>query len=263
MPNQEFSLIVSMPDQDPSQHKLEGDSVSVGRGPDSGIQILVAEVSVKHGAFEATEESWKLVDGGSTNGTKVNGAPVGDGVELNPMDRILFGDTIPAYFVPSAVLAATPVEELIASIDAEKKDSPAPVAEAAPAAGAPAAGAPAVPVKPAAAVPAAAAPSTGASTVKLGQVKPGAPVPGPAQPSPAKPAPVVPGGGAPAAPKLPPKPGAAPAAPAAPKPAGGAPPAPAAPGGPKPVAPIPLKKPGGGPAAPNIPIPKTPPKPGE
>ena len=200
MPNQEFSLIVSMPDQDSGQHKLAGDSVSVGRGPDSGIQILVAEVSVQHGAFEATEEGWKLVDGGSTNGTKVNGAPVGDGVELSPMDRILFGDTIPAYFVPTAVLEATPVEELIASIDAEKKDAPAPVAEAAPAAAAPA-----TPFKPAAT-----ASSTAASTVKLGQVKPGAPVPG-AAPTPAKPTPVAPGGGAPAAPKLPPKPGVAPA----------------------------------------------------
>ena len=203
MPNQEFSLIVSMPDQDPSQHKLEGDSVSVGRGPESGIQILVAEVSVQHGAFEATEEGWKLVDGGSTNGTKVNGAPVGDGVELSPMDRILFGDTIPAYFVPTAVLEATPVEELIGCIDAEKKDAPAPVAEAAPAAAAPAA-----PVKPAAT-----APSSGNSTVKLGQVKPGAPVPVAAQTTPAKPAPVALGGAAPGAPKLPPKPGGAPAAP--------------------------------------------------
>jgi len=203
MPNQEFSLIVSMPDQGPSQHKLEGDSVSVGRGPDSGIQILVAEVSVQHGAFEATEEGWKLVDGGSTNGTKVNGAPVGDGVELSPMDRILFGDTIPAYFVPTAVLEATPVEELIGCIDAEKKDAPAPVAEAAPAAAAPAA-----PVKPAAT-----APSSGNSTVKLGQVKPGARVPVASQTTPAKPAPVALGGAAPGAPKLPPKPGGAPGAP--------------------------------------------------
>ncbi|MEN8713688.1 MAG: FHA domain-containing protein [Verrucomicrobiales bacterium] len=216
MPNQEFSIIVSMPDQDPSQHKLEGDSVSVGRGPDSGIQILVAEVSVQHGAFEATEEGWKLVDGGSTNGTKVNGAPVGDGVELSPMDRILFGDTIPAYFVPTAVLEATPVEELIGCIDAEKKDAPAPVAEAAPAAAAPAA-----PVKPAAT-----APSSGTSTVKLGQVKPGAPVPVAAQTTPAKPAPVALGGAAPGAPKLPPKPGGAPGAPKLPPKPGGAPAAP-------------------------------------
>jgi translation initiation factor IF-2 len=216
MPKQEFSLIVSMPGRDPSQHKLEGDSVSVGRGPDSGIQILVAEVSVQHGAFEATEEGWKLVDGGSTNGTKVNGAPVGDGVELSPMDRILFGDTIPAYFVPTAVLEATPVEELIGCIDAEKKDAPAPVAEAAPAAAAPAA-----PVKPAAT-----APSSGTSTVKLGQVKPGAPVPVAAQTTPAKPAPVALGGAAPGAPKLPPKPGGAPGAPKLPPKPGGAPAAP-------------------------------------
>jgi hypothetical protein len=225
MSKKDFSLIVSIPGEDPARHDLSGDSITVGRGPDNGIQVLVSEVSVQHGALNATEESYRIVDNGSTNGTKVNGTPVGDGVELSPMDRILLGDTVPAYFVPSAILEATPVAEVVASIEERAKESPAPVATqpAAPAA-------PAAPVvKPAVALPGQ-APAAGAQTVKLDQVKPGAPAPGPARPAPAAPKLPTPGGGAPAAPR--------------------------------PVAPIPLKKPGG-PGAATIPLPKTPPKPGE
>lgn len=236
MPKKEFSLIVSIPGEDPARHDLSGDSITLGRGPDNGIQVLVSEVSVQHGALHATEESYRIVDNGSTNGTKVNGAPVGDGVELSPMDRILLGNTIPVYFVPSAILEATPVAEVVASIEEKAKEVSAP---------APAAVQPAAPaVRPAVALPAQ-APTAGAQTVKLDQVKPGAPAPGPARPAPVTP------GAAPAAPKLP----------APPRP-GGAAPAPAAPSAPNPVAPIPLKKPSA-PAAPTIPLPKTPPKPGE
>jgi hypothetical protein len=205
MSKKDFSLIVSIPGEDPARHDLSGDSITVGRGPDNGIQVLVSEVSVQHGALNATEESYRIVDNGSTNGTKVNGTPVGDGVELSPMDRILLGDTVPAYFVPSAILEATPVAEVVASIEERAKESPAPVATQ------PAA--PAAPVvKPAVALPGQ-APAAGAQTVKLDQVKPGAPAPGPARPAPAAPKLPTPGGGAPAAPR--------------------------------PVAPIPLKKPGG------------------
>jgi pSer/pThr/pTyr-binding forkhead associated (FHA) protein len=128
MSKKDFSLIVSIPGEDPARHDLSGDSITVGRGPDNGIQVLVSEVSVQHGALNATEESYRIVDNGSTNGTKVNGTPVGDGVELSPMDRILLGDTVPAYFVPSAILEATPVAEVVASIEERAKESPAPVA---------------------------------------------------------------------------------------------------------------------------------------
>lgn len=227
MSSQAFTLLVDMPGTGIARHDLEGDSLSLGRGPDNDIQILVSEVSVKHGGLESTATSYKLVDNGSTNGTKVNGAKIGDGgKELAPMDRILFGETIKGYFVPGAVLQSTTPEELVASIEAKAAEAPkpgtAPVAVS--------------PVKPAVALPAGGA-NPGAQTVRLDQVKPGAPV---------RPAPALPG-----APK---PPGAAPAVPAAPRPAGGPP----APGGAKPVAPVPLKKPGA-PAPPSIPLPKKPP----
>jgi len=248
-----FSLLVSMPDEGPVAHELDGDSISLGRGPDNVIQVLIAEVSVKHGELKADGDGFKIVDLGSTNGTLLNGAQVGgEGSALSPMDKVLLGATVSAYFVPTAVLAATPPEELIASIEASPKSTPTPgtakVAVAAPVAQ-PAPGVPvarpavALPVKPGALTPAVA----GAATVKLEQVRPGPPAPGPARPpgvAPAAPAPPRPVGG-------PPAPGAAPVAP--PRPAGGPP-------APQPVSPVPLKRPGsdGAPAAPSVPLPGPP-----
>lgn len=274
-----FSLIVCLPGEEPIRLDLAGGRVTFGRSPENEVQMLVAEVSVKHGCLDPDPAGYRIVDNGSTNGTRVNGAPVGpEGVVLNPMDRIVIGTVVNAYYVPAAVLASTSVPDLVASLESAKapatpKTAPvtlsaAPAAPARPAApGAPAPvrpaapGAPAVPAR--AAIPvggAPAAPATpGGTTVRLDQVrgpgvKPAAIPAPPRQPVagvPAAPAaPVRPAGPVPVKP-----PGAVPVRPAAPAaPAAGAP----APGG---IQPIPLKRPA--PSSPTIPLPKTPPKPGQ
>ncbi len=240
-----FSFIVCIPGEPPVRHDLGGDTVTFGRSPENDIQILVAEVSVKHGRLVREGDTYRIVDPGSTNGTQVNGARVGaDGVALKPMDRVVVGTVVPAFFAPVAVLATTPLEELVASLEsaakpATPKTAPISVAAAVPAGAVRAA----VPV--AVATPA----SPDGATVKLDQVR------GPAAPP--KPA------------ALPSKaPGAAPATPVAPAQQPLRPPgvAPAGPGGAKPVAPAapqPLRPPGVAPAAPSVPLPKSPPKPGQ
>ena len=263
MSSQAFSLIVCLPDEAPSRHDLTDAPVTIGRSPENSLQILVAEVSVKHGSIGRAGDSFVVADSGSTNGTTVNGSPVGaEGVALSPMDKIVFGTLVPAYFVPSVVLDSTPMEELIASI------------EAAPKAAAPASAPKTAPVAVRAAVPLPGGPAPGASTVKLDQVRGPAPAPGGVRPAavplaPRQPLPGAPAGG-------PPKPPGAPAAPAAPgapaplRPPGVTPAAPR-PAGVQPAklpaappagapAPIPLKRPA--PGAPTIPLPKLPPKPG-
>lgn len=234
-----FSLIVSIPEQDPAIHELSGDSVSLGRGPDNDIQVLVSEVSVKHAEFKIDGDSVKIADVGSTNGTKVKGEVINEaGVELSEKSKVLLGETIPAYFVSAADLEGSSPDDLIKFIE-EAEESPGPKTEpVAPVAAAVPAATPVAPVKPGAVAPGAvaapAAPAaSGATTVKLSAVKPNN---GPAPAAPAVPTPAV--------------------GPVAPKPI-----APAAPGEAKPVAPVPLKRPGaeGGPKS--VPLPKTPPKP--
>jgi predicted component of type VI protein secretion system len=279
-----FSLIVCLPGEEPARHDLAGDSVTFGRSPENQIQMLVAEVSVRHGRLDRDGDVYRIVDPGSTNGTRLNGAPVGpEGVPLKPMDRLVIGTVVNAYFVPAAILASTSPADLVASLEASKapatpKTAPvavsaAPATPAAPAApGAPAApvrpGVPAAPGAPARAAspvggPPAPPTSPGGATVKLDQVR-GPGVKPAAIPAPPRP----PATGVPAAPATPAAPGAAPVRPAGVvpvKPPGavpvrppGAPGAAPAPGG---VQPIPLKRPA--PSSPTIPLPKSPPKPGQ
>jgi hypothetical protein len=218
MSESSFSLIVALPGEEPVAHELQGDAITFGRSPENEIQILIAEVSVRHGQLVREGDGYRLVDPGSTNGTRVNGRQVGpEGVILNPMDRILLGTIAPAYFVPTSMLATNAPSQLVATIEASAPPArvkTAPVAAA-------------VPLAP----PSPAAPG-GPATVKLDQVR--APGPG------VRPAP------APTAPRLP-------ATPAAGAPAPGAPvPAPLRPPGVAPVAPP--KAPG----APGIPAPARP-----
>ncbi len=244
MSNDAFSLVVKIADQDPVKHDLESDSITFGRGPDNGIQILVAEVSVKHGELEKSGDTYKIADHGSSNGTMVNGSPVNsDGTGLAPMDKILLGSTTPAYFVPTAIANSGSLEELIAGIEAAPKAA-APVATAT--AVSPAAPGKPAPLQPAAVKPAAVAPAAlgKPAPLQLAAVKPAAVKPAAVAPTPVAGASTV---------KLeqvqPPKPGA-PAGPVAPK-VGGAP-APMKPPGAVP-APVPLKK--AEPKAPSIPLP--------
>lgn len=263
MSSQAFSLIICLPDEAPARHDLTDAAVTIGRSPENGLQILVAEVSVRHGSIGRAGDSFVLADSGSTNGTTVNGSPVGpEGVALTPMDKIVFGTLVSAYFVPSVVLDSTPMGELIASIEAAPK---AAVAVAQPKT-APVATA----VRAAVPLPGAPGPSGGGTTVKLDQVR-GPAAPGGVRPAavplaPRQPIPGAPAGGPPKPPVAPGVPGAPPAprapgvAPAAPRPAGVQPAKlPTAPPAGAP-APIPLKRPA--PGAPTIPLPKLPPKPG-
>ncbi len=267
MSQQVFSLIVCIPGEAPVRHDLGQDVVSIGRSPENDIQVLVAEVSVRHGRISRVGESYRFSDVGSTNGTSVNGSPVGEeGIDLSPMDRVFLGTVVPAYFVPSAILDTTPISELVASIEAAPKAATTPVAQ-------PKTAQVAVATAVKAAVPLPGAPGAGASTVKLDQVR-----------APGTGGPVIRPAASPVAPKQPlagapagglPKPPGAPSPPSPPSPpgipAGGAPrsplpgqPAklPAAQPGSNPEAPqpLPLKRPL--PGATTIPLPKLPPKPG-
>jgi len=276
MSENSFSLIVALPGEEPIAHELQGDAITFGRSPENQIQVLVAEVSVRHGQLVREGDGYRVVDPGSTNGTRVNGQPIGpEGVVLNPMDRLLLGTLVPAYFVPSSMLVANAPAKLIATIEASAAPArvkTAPVSIASPAAVPLGAPAPVVPGGPA--------------TVKLDQLR--APGPG-VRPAPVPTAPRLPAAPAAVAPAAAPAPlrppGVAPVTPVAPVAPVAPANAPAAPGAPTPVRPaaplaaaIPVKPAAGvipvnpvsgastvpikrvAPSAPTIPLPK---KPGE
>lgn len=264
MSDNAYSFIVCLPGEKPVRHDLGADAISFGRSPDNDIQILVAELSKKHGQLVKDNDSYRVIDSGSTNGTQVNGQAVGsEGVVLSPKARLVLGTIVPAYFVPASELEGRSLEEVVSSLESA---APPATPKTAPVAVAAAGGAPA-PVR--AAIPVAAPATPAGATVKLDQVRGPAPVPvkpvavPPQAPGAAPVAPVAPG----TTPQPLRPPGAAPGVAPVPVKPVAAPPA-AAPAPVKPGVPQPLRPPGVAPApvapsAPTIPLPKTPPKPGE
>lgn len=55
-------------------HQIEGDVVTIGRGPTNTIPIEDAKASKDHCRLERAGERWRMVDLESKNGTRVNGA---------------------------------------------------------------------------------------------------------------------------------------------------------------------------------------------
>lgn len=54
------------------------DGFSIGRHPDSGLQVLAGTLAPRHAHFEFKHQRWWVFDRGSTNGTRKNGVRVRD-----------------------------------------------------------------------------------------------------------------------------------------------------------------------------------------
>ncbi|HUF32588.1 MAG TPA: DUF3662 and FHA domain-containing protein [Acidimicrobiales bacterium] len=69
-----------------------GDTVAIiGRAPGSTIQLSDSSVSRKHAEIRPVGDGWQVVDLGSTNGTRVNGATVSER-RLKDGDTLTVGD---------------------------------------------------------------------------------------------------------------------------------------------------------------------------
>jgi pSer/pThr/pTyr-binding forkhead associated (FHA) protein len=71
-------------------HELIEDLITIGRGPDNMIVVNDPSVSTHHAQLQRANETYRLKDLGSTNGTHVNGIPVLE-TALRFDDRVRFG----------------------------------------------------------------------------------------------------------------------------------------------------------------------------
>lgn len=69
---------------------LAGNTMVVGRSPDCGIQLEDASVSSEHARLVRDEDSWRVVNLLSTNGTFVNDRKISNAA-ISDGDRIRFG----------------------------------------------------------------------------------------------------------------------------------------------------------------------------
>ena len=95
--------------------------ICIGREQDNDIQLLIPGVSRYHAKIEYCQDGqWKILDLGSTNGTKVNGVKIYGEVILKPGTEIIVGEQVIRFdqdFKPDEV---TP--------PGQAKPAPAPVA---------------------------------------------------------------------------------------------------------------------------------------
>jgi pSer/pThr/pTyr-binding forkhead associated (FHA) protein len=95
-------LQIMMPDTGEITHELVDESITLGRLPDNNIQVDDASVSSHHAQFNLSGNgNYLLKDLNSTNGTRVNGAPVTD-AQLRNGDRVRLGKIEAAYYSDTA-----------------------------------------------------------------------------------------------------------------------------------------------------------------
>ncbi len=73
-----YKLVYQYQGQNQS-YPLAGSSASIGRGPENEIVIIDPSVSRKHATLAQRGELWHVIDAGSRNGVKLNGAKIEPG----------------------------------------------------------------------------------------------------------------------------------------------------------------------------------------
>ncbi len=102
-------LKIMMPEMGEVTHELSDEAITLGRVSDNMIQVENDSVSSRHAQLNLSDNGhYQLQDLGSTNGTRVNGAPVSD-VMLRHGDRLRFGSVEAAYYADNAPAAAEPL----------------------------------------------------------------------------------------------------------------------------------------------------------
>jgi len=95
-----FNLVVELPGAPVRYYLLGAGIIRFGRGDKNGIIIEEDTVSSRHGELRRKEGGYEIIDLGSTNGTRLNGEPVGsEPRELHEGDILVFGHTVKARFV--------------------------------------------------------------------------------------------------------------------------------------------------------------------
>jgi pSer/pThr/pTyr-binding forkhead associated (FHA) protein len=75
------------------EHLLDRPKLVLGRGPSADLRFEDSEMSAEHAVIEFTGEGFRICDLGSTNGTRVNGAPV-QAHDLESGDRLELGQHV-------------------------------------------------------------------------------------------------------------------------------------------------------------------------
>lgn len=124
-------VTITIKDQSPQPYRfpLDRTLVTIGRASENDIAVSDGSVSVHHAEMIRDEDGYRLVDLGSTNGTKQNGARV-ESVELVDGIRVELGDVIFGFELSEeeqAAISKGPKLPPVAQAEPEKeKEKPEP-----------------------------------------------------------------------------------------------------------------------------------------
>jgi signal transduction histidine kinase/pSer/pThr/pTyr-binding forkhead associated (FHA) protein len=100
---------------------LEGDTVGVGRDSSNAVQLHDTEVSRHHAEIRRADEAHLLFDLGSSNGTFVNGQPIGQH-RLESGDQVQVGGTLMLFTHPADETAEDLTEQVRIDSDFQTRD---------------------------------------------------------------------------------------------------------------------------------------------
>jgi pSer/pThr/pTyr-binding forkhead associated (FHA) protein len=107
------TLSIQLPGLPPVSHVLKDETITIGRMKGNTIVIEDSSISLMHAKITRKNGDFLLKDLNSTNGTSVNGQPIGE-VKLRDSDRVRFAE-ITCQFVADAVVPTEQPTQTVAA----------------------------------------------------------------------------------------------------------------------------------------------------
>src|SRR5574341_50050 len=108
-------LVVQAPGGQRHDFPLEKPATTIGRTQDCDLVLDYPYISRRHARIERNREEYTVVDGGSTNGTHVNGRRINEMQVLSAGDEIALGEITITFFDSASGEATTTFFRPIAS----------------------------------------------------------------------------------------------------------------------------------------------------
>jgi len=107
------TLSIQLPGLPPVSHVLKDETITIGRMKGNTIVIEDSSISLMHAKITRKNGDFLLKDLNSTNGTSVNGQPIGE-VKLRDLDRVRFAEITCQFIADSAVPTEQPTQTVAA-----------------------------------------------------------------------------------------------------------------------------------------------------
>jgi hypothetical protein len=108
------TLSIQLPGLPPVSHVLKDETITVGRMKGNTIVIEDSSISLMHAKITRKNGDFLLKDLNSTNGTSVNGQPIGE-VKLRDLDRVRFAEISCQYIADAPLPTEQPAQTIVAA----------------------------------------------------------------------------------------------------------------------------------------------------